>query len=80
MVTRIDDGLAAEVDRLVDEGTVESRSDAVRQGLRLMIDRARRQRTAKAITDGYALIPQTEDELGWIDRATVGMINEEPWD
>lgn len=37
LVTRVDEDLASRVDELVAEGVVESRSDAVRRGLRVLI-------------------------------------------
>ena len=64
LVTRIDDDLAREVDALVSEGVVESRSDAVRQGLRELVDRHRRRRIGEAIVEGYRRQPQTEEEIG----------------
>ncbi len=79
LVTRIDDDLASLIDELVAEGVVESRSDAVRRGLQVLIDQHRRRRTAEAIIRGYQEHPQTEGEVGWADQATVRMIGEEPW-
>jgi Arc/MetJ-type ribon-helix-helix transcriptional regulator len=79
LVTRIDDELAALVDELVAEGIVESRSDAVRRGLRGLIDQYRRRRTAEAIASGYRDRPQTEEEVGWADEATARFIGDEPW-
>lgn len=79
LVTRIDNDLAASIDELIAQGVVESRSDAVRQGLRALIDQTRRHRTADAIATGYADHPQTEDEVAWADQATVQMIADEPW-
>lgn len=80
LVTRIDDDLVASIDELiVAEGVVESRSDAVRQGLHALIEQTRRRRTADAIVAGYADHPQTEDEMAWADQATVRMIADEPW-
>ncbi len=79
LVTRIDENLASLVDELVAAGVVESRSDAVRQGLMTLIDQHRRSQTAEAIIRGYRTRPQTEEELGWADESTVGMIGEEPW-
>jgi Arc/MetJ-type ribon-helix-helix transcriptional regulator len=78
-VTRIDDRLADEVDRLVEEGVVASRSAAVRLALERLIDRHQRHRVGRAIADGYARRPQTEAEVGWADDATRRMIGEEPW-
>lgn len=79
LVTRIDDELAASIDDLIAQGVVESRSDAVRRGLRVLIDQNRRRRTAEAIIRGYQLRPQSENEMSWADEATVRMIGEETW-
>lgn len=79
LVTRIDDELAASIDELITQGVVESRSDAVRRGLRGLIDQTRRRRTAAAIVDGYRAHPQSEEEVVWADEATIRMIAEEPW-
>ena len=79
LVTRVDEDLVSLVDELVTDGVVESRSDAVRQGLRVLIDEHQRRRTAEAIIRGYQQHPQTDHEIGWADKATVGMIGDEPW-
>lgn len=79
LVTRIDDDLARDLDALVAEGVVHSRSDAVRRALRELIDRHRRRRLAEADIAAYTAQPQTEEELSGIDEATRRMIEEEPW-
>jgi metal-responsive CopG/Arc/MetJ family transcriptional regulator len=79
LVTRIDDELAAELDALVAEGVVESRSDGVRTAVRELVDRHRRRRRAEADIAAYTAQPQTEEEIGWADEATIRMIEEEPW-
>jgi Arc/MetJ-type ribon-helix-helix transcriptional regulator len=79
LVTRISDDLLAEVDELVAGGVVESRSEAVRLGLRGIVDAHRRRRIGDAIVAGYQAQPQTASEVGWADEATVAMITEEPW-
>ena len=79
LVTRIDDDLAREVDALVAEGVVASRSDAVRQALYALVDRHRRRRNADATIAAYTAQPQTEEEVGWSYDAAVRMIEEEPW-
>jgi Arc/MetJ-type ribon-helix-helix transcriptional regulator len=79
LVTRIDDDLATELDHLVHEGVFESRSAAVRAGLRALIDQQRRRRDAAAIVQAYTDRPQTDDELGWADAAAIRMIADEPW-
>lgn len=79
LVTRLGDDLAAQVDRLVADGLVASRSEAVRLGLEMLVDRHRRRRVAEAIVSGYQSQPQTEAEGAWADAATRRMIAEEPW-
>lgn len=79
LVTRIPDDLAAQLDALVAEGVVESRSEAVRQALAEMLDRHRRRRLAEADIAAYTAMPQSEDELLGVDEATRRMIEEEPW-
>ena len=76
---RIDDELIVQVDRLIDSGVVASRSEAVRDGLGMLIDLQRRQSIATAIGEGYRRHPQTDGEVGWSDDATISMIIEEPW-
>lgn len=78
-MTRIDEQLARDLDELVSEGVVESRSDAVRQALRELVDRHRRRRIGEAIVEGYLRQPQTDEEVGWSDEAAIRMIKEEPW-
>ena len=79
LVTRIDAELARSIDRLIADGVVESRSDAVRKGLRALIEQTRRSSTADAIIAGYTNRPQTDEEVAWADEATLRMIAEEPW-
>ena len=79
LVTRIDDDLARDIDVLVAEGVVASRSEAVRQALRELIDRHRRRKIGDAIVEGYLRQPQTDEELAWTDEAARRMIEEEPW-
>lgn len=79
LVTRVDEELVKLLDELVSQGVVESRSAAVRQGLRMLVEEYQRRRTAQRIIQGYERQPQTEAEVGWADQATIRMIEEEPW-
>ena len=79
LVTRVDDRLIEQIDELVEQGVVESRSEAVRFALTALIDRHRRHRIGAEIVEAYRRLPQTEGELGWADDATRRMITEEPW-
>jgi metal-responsive CopG/Arc/MetJ family transcriptional regulator len=79
LVTRVEERLVAEIDSLVAEGVVSSRSEAVRLALEALIERHRRIRTGEAIVAGYRTLPQSEREVGWADEATRRMITDEPW-
>ena len=79
IAVRLDDELVAQVDQLVGIGVVDSRSQAVREGLRALVDRQRRRAVGEAIVDGYRRLPQTDDEIAWSDEATAAMVAEEPW-
>lgn len=79
LVTRIDDELAEAVDELVASGVAVSRSDAVRIGLRTVIEEHRRRTVGQQIVAGYRAQPQSDEEMAGIDAATVRMIHDEPW-
>ncbi|MDH2902342.1 MAG: ribbon-helix-helix domain-containing protein [Actinomycetota bacterium] len=79
LVTRIDEKLASDVDDLVRDGVVTSRSEAVRMGLEQLIDRHRRQRVGKEIVDAYRRSPQTVEETTGLDETTRALVAEEPW-
>ena len=79
LVTRVDDQLIAEVDALIERGELPTRSEAVRTGLRNLVDSAARRREGEAIAQAYRAKPQTDDEGGWSDAASVDMIAAEPW-
>ena len=69
-VTRLDDRIAQEIDDLIADGTVASRSEAVRKGLERLIDEHRRSRIGTEIADAYPRQPQTDEELAGLDKAT----------
>jgi Arc/MetJ-type ribon-helix-helix transcriptional regulator len=79
VVTRLDDKLVADLDRLVADGFVASRSEGVRVALEKLVDEQRRRRIGAEIVAGYERQPQTDDELAGIDAGTRALIAEEPW-
>ncbi len=79
IAVRLDDDLVAQVDHLVRSGVLDSRSQAVREGLRALVDRQRRRAVGEAIVEGYRRRPETNEEIAWSDEATAAMIAEEPW-
>ncbi len=80
LVTRVDDGLVARLDEMVDSGEVESRSDAVRRALVQMLDERRRRLTGEAMAEAYRRVPETEEELRWAEANGRAMVAEEPWE
>ena len=79
IVTRLDDGLIAQVDALVRDGVVATRSEAVRVALERLVDEHRRARTGEEIAQAYRHQPQSEAELAGLDAATRALVAEEPW-
>jgi Arc/MetJ-type ribon-helix-helix transcriptional regulator len=79
LVTRLDAELVEAVDRLVCDGVVANRSEAVRMGLEQLVDRVRRSEIAAAILEGYRRVPQTDEELERADRGLRALVAEEPW-
>lgn len=79
LVTRLDAGLLAAVDRLIADGVVASRSDAVRLGLEQLIEGVRRGGIAAAIVEGYRRTPQTADELRRANEGLHALLAEESW-
>jgi Arc/MetJ-type ribon-helix-helix transcriptional regulator len=79
VVTRLDDRLIAEVDGLVADGVVASRSEAVRLGLERLVDEHQRRRVGAEIVAAYQQLPQTEEELAGLEASTRALVGEEPW-
>jgi Arc/MetJ-type ribon-helix-helix transcriptional regulator len=79
VVARIGDELLSQIDRLVREGVVPSRSEAVRLGLQALIDAHRRAEIGRRIVEGYERTPPESDMLAWAEAAGRAMIEAEPW-
>jgi len=79
MVVRLPDELAASLDEFVSTGAATSRSDAVREGLSLLLDAHRRSTTGEQIVAGYLKMPQSDDDGAWADERTRAMIADDPW-
>lgn len=79
IVVRVDDELAAQLDALVEDGVVASRSEGVRQAIDRFVDAHRRAEIGRQIVEGYRRMPQDHDEGLWSDERTFRMIAEEPW-
>ncbi len=79
LVTRLDAGLLAAVDRLIADGVLASRSEAVRLGLEQLVEGARRARIAADIVEGYRRTPQSAGELRRADEGLHALLAEESW-
>lgn len=79
IVTRVNQTLATQVDELVADGVISSRSEAVRLGLEWLVDKHLRERIGDTIVESYHRLPQSEEELAGIKEATRALIEEEPW-
>jgi metal-responsive CopG/Arc/MetJ family transcriptional regulator len=79
VVTRLDDKLVADLDGLVADGHIASRSEGVRIGLEQLVEEHRRRRIGEEIVEGYKRQPQTDEETAGAERATRASIAEEPW-
>ena len=51
----------------------------MRAGLRVLVDRRRREAIGQAIVDAYRRQPQTDEEVEAAHQLTVAMVAEEPW-
>jgi Arc/MetJ-type ribon-helix-helix transcriptional regulator len=79
VVTRLDDKLVADLDGLVADGFVASRSEGVRMGLQKLVEEHRRRQIGAEIVAGYTRHPETDEELAQAEQATRALIEEEPW-
>jgi Arc/MetJ-type ribon-helix-helix transcriptional regulator len=79
VVTRLDAGLLAAVDRLIADGVLASRSEAVRLGLEQLVEGVRRSRIAADIVEGYRRAPQSADELRRAEEGLHALLAEESW-
>ncbi len=67
IAVRLPASLLDEIDGLVEGGRFETRADAIRSGIELIVDSERRERIGRSILEGYERVPQAEDleeELG----------------
>jgi Arc/MetJ-type ribon-helix-helix transcriptional regulator len=76
---RLPEELLDQVDQLVDEGVYESRAAAVRAGLEIVAELARRRALDDAIVRGYERLPPTRSERASALASLREAIAEEPW-
>ena len=59
---RIPNELAESLDALVAAGRFETKAEAVRSALQVLVESERRQRVGELVAEGYRRIPQEDDE------------------
>ncbi len=75
---RLPDELVGELDRLVEQGAFDSRSQAVRSGLEAIVTARRRRELNRRYRDAIASRPKTEEEMAEAERLAVDAIHDEP--
>ena len=77
-LVQLSDELIAELDAVAARER-RSRSDIIREAIVLHLGDARTSQIDRQIVDGYARMPETDDERRWADAGGRSMVAEEPW-
>jgi Arc/MetJ-type ribon-helix-helix transcriptional regulator len=80
IAVKLPDDVVDAIDQLVRAGGAQSRSDAVRTGLGLLLRRSRSDAIDQAFADGFRRMPEQADELDDAWRLGVAAIDDEPWE
>ncbi len=80
IAVKLPGGLVTEIDRLVEAGTYNSRSQAIRSGLEVMVAAQRRDEIDRRYRDAATRLPETKEELDEATDLAVSAINDEPWE
>jgi Arc/MetJ-type ribon-helix-helix transcriptional regulator len=80
IAVKLPDELVDELDRLVQGGTFDSRSHAIRTGIEAMVARQHRQEIDQRFRDGAARLPETMEEIDEATALAISSIQEEPWE
>jgi Arc/MetJ-type ribon-helix-helix transcriptional regulator len=80
VAVKLPDGLASELDRLVEGGAFDSRSQALRAGLETIISARQRAQLDARYRDALARVPETSQEIAEAAHLAVEAIHEEPWE
>jgi Arc/MetJ-type ribon-helix-helix transcriptional regulator len=79
IAVRIPDKLAESLEELVTSGRFETKAEAVRTALEVLVEAERRGRVGALIADAYRQLPQDDQEVEAARRAAIRSIHEEPW-
>jgi Arc/MetJ-type ribon-helix-helix transcriptional regulator len=79
IVVRIQDALAESLEELVASGRFETKAEAIRTALEVLVEAERRGRVGALIADAYRRVPQDDQEVEAATRAAIRSIHGEPW-
>ena len=80
LAVKLPDDLVDELDRLVQAGAFDSRSQAIRTGIEAMVARHRRQEIDQRFRDGAARFPETIEDIDEATALAISSIDDEPWE
>lgn len=80
IAVKLDESVLAGIDELVEAGSFESRSAAVRQALAALLAAERRAGIDRAYAQGYGRVPETEYDMADAARLAIEAIHDEPWE
>ena len=80
IAVKLPDELVGELDRLVERGAFDSRSQAVRSGLEAMVGAHRREELERRYREAITRMPETREEIAEATRLAVDAIHDEPWE
>jgi Arc/MetJ-type ribon-helix-helix transcriptional regulator len=80
VAVKLPEQLADELDRLVQSGVFDSRSQGLRAGLEAIIARREQERLRARYREAMSKHPETASELAQAGRLAVEAIEEEPWE
>lgn len=80
IAVKLPDELVGEFDKLVEGGTYDNRSQAVRAGLEAMVIAQRRSELEQCYRDVAVRFPETREDLADATRLGVDAIHDEPWE
>jgi Arc/MetJ-type ribon-helix-helix transcriptional regulator len=80
IAVKLPDDLVGQIDRLVERGAFDSRSQAVRTGLEAIVADRRRQELDDRYRAAFSRWPETPAEADDATRLAIDSINEELWE
>ena len=80
IAVKLPDDLVDALDRLVQAGRFDGRSQAIRTGIEAMVALQHRQEIDQRFRDRAALFPETIEDVDEATALAISSIQEEPWE